>query len=213
MSKPSVDYSLYLVTEAYHPSEHDHYFHKIDDALRGGVTLLQFREKEASSKQLFEIAGQLRGMAKLYQVPFIVNDRVDVALAMNADGVHVGQDDLPAGVVRGLIGEERILGVSAATVEEAVRAEKDGADYLGVGAMFHTDSKKDASRTSIETLIAIRAAVSIPIVAIGGISAANIAELYPANVDGAAVISAILSQTNVQEAAERLREKTAFLNR
>lgn len=213
MSKPSIDYSLYLVTEPYRIDEHDHYFHKIDDALRGGVTLIQFREKEASSKQLFEIAGQLREMAKLYQVPFIINDRVDIALAMNADGVHVGQDDLSAGVVRGLIGEEKILGVSAATVEEAIRAEKDGADYLGVGAVFHTDSKKDASYTSLETLKAIREAVSIPIVAIGGISEKNIEKLYPAKVDGVAVISAILSQKNVQEAAERLLEKTAFFNR
>ncbi|WKB36510.1 thiamine phosphate synthase [Terrilactibacillus sp. S3-3] len=150
-----------------------------------------------------------------HQVPFIINDRVDIALAMNADGVHVGQDDLSAGVVRGLIGEEKILGVSAATVEEAIRAaeKKDGADYLGVGAVFHTDSKKDASYTSLETLKAIREAVSIPIVAIGGISEKNIEKLYPAKVDGVAVISAILSQKNVQEAAERLLEKTAFFNR
>ncbi|RYM02914.1 thiamine phosphate synthase [Sporolactobacillus sp. THM7-7] len=207
MSGSSVDYTLYLVTDPYNPSAHDRYFHKVADALRGGVTLLQLREKKASSKQLFELAGQLKDMAASYQVPLIINDRVDIALAVDADGVHVGQDDLPAGVVRGLIGPDKILGVSASTVEEAVQAEKDGADYLGVGAVFPTRSKADATSVSIETLGAIRQTVRIPIVAIGGIDEANVETLYPAGIDGIAVISAILSQKDVLGAAKALREK------
>ncbi|RYL88960.1 thiamine phosphate synthase [Sporolactobacillus sp. THM7-4] len=208
MSKPFVDYTLYLVTGPYKRSEHDHYFHQIDEALRGGITLLQLREKKASSKRLFEIAGQLKTMADLYQVPLIINDRVDIALAMNAAGVHVGQDDLPAGTVRGLIGKEKILGVSASTVEEAVRAEKDGADYLGVGAMFPTKSKSDATSTSLETLEAIRRAVHIPIVAIGGITEANVDTLYSSGINGIAVISAILSQKDVLASTKQLRKKS-----
>ncbi|WP_010631121.1 thiamine phosphate synthase [Sporolactobacillus vineae] len=201
-----IDYSLYLVSDPYDPAAPDRYFNRIRDALRGGTTLLQFREKKASSKQLLNIAATLKKLAGPFHVPLIINDRVDLALAVDADGVHVGQNDLPARVVRRLIGSEKIVGVSAATVAEAVQAEADGADYLGVGSIFPTRSKADATVTSIDELKAIRRAVHIPIVAIGGIDRANLRRLDPADIDGIAVISAILSQQDVTGAAKKLKE-------
>jgi thiamine-phosphate pyrophosphorylase len=211
MSRLPIDYSLYLVSDPYDPANPDRYFERIRDALRGGTTLLQFREKKATSKQLFTIAKALKKLAEPFHVPLIINDRVDLALAVDADGVHVGQDDLPAQVVRRLIGDDKIVGVSAATVAEAAQAEADGADYLGVGSVFPTRSKSDATATSIEELKAIRQTVHIPIVAIGGINEVSLRQLDPADIDGIAVISAILSQQDVTGAAKKL--KKSFLQR
>lgn len=209
MYNPGIDFSLYLVTGSFDSIEPEHYYRRIDDALRGGVTLLQLREKEATSKQLYLMAKRLKNMTDSYHIPLIINDRADIALAVNADGVHVGQNDLPASSVRKLIGRDKIIGVSAATVEEAVRAEKDGADYLGVGAIFPTRSKQDATAASMSTLKAIRQAVRIPIVAIGGINISNIDLFDPEDINGVAVISAILSQKDVFGAAHGLKEKTS----
>ncbi|TCP24513.1 thiamine-phosphate diphosphorylase [Scopulibacillus darangshiensis] len=203
----NIDYSLYLVTEAYREGYRSEYLKKVRQALQGGVNVLQFREKNASSLRQFELAKALKDMSQSFHVPFIINDRVDIALAVNADGVHVGQEDLPAEDVRRLIGPDKLLGVSAATVEEAVKAERDGADYLGVGSVFQTGSKGDATLIEMDEIARIRQEVTIPIVAIGGINAENVKRLPERHADGIAVISAILSAADPKGAAEQLKEQ------
>ena len=178
----------------------------VRESLDGGVTFLQLREKDLDDEAFFEEAMELQDMAREYGVPFVVNDNVDIALRMDADGVHVGQSDMEAGDVRALLGPDKILGVSAQTVEQAVLAEKRGADYLGVGAVFPTGSKDDADDVSHETLKAICDAVSIPVVAIGGITLQNTPELAGSGICGIAVISAIYAQNDIKEAASELKE-------
>lgn len=180
----------------------------VRESLDGGVTFLQLREKDLDDERFYEEAVELQAMAKEYGVPFVVNDNVDIALRMGADGVHVGQSDMEAGDVRALLGPDKILGVSAQTVEQAVLAEKRGADYLGVGAVFPTGSKDDAIDVSFETLKAICSAVSIPVVAIGGITLQNTPELAGSGICGIAVISAIYGQTDIREAASSLKKVT-----
>ncbi len=141
----------------------------VEKAIKGGCTVVQLREKHCSSREFYQAAVNIREITRKYQVPLIINDRVDIALAIDADGVHVGQSDLPASVVRSIIGEDKIVGVSAAKVSEAEQAVKDGADYLGVGAMFPTDTKTDARPVTMEELRAIRSAADVPIVVIGGL--------------------------------------------
>ena len=180
----------------------------VRESLDGGVTFLQLREKDLDDERFYEEAVELQAMAKEYGVPFVVNDNVDIALRMDADGVHVGQSDMEAGDVRALLGPDKILGVSAQTVEQAVLAEKRGADYLGVGAVFPTGSKDDAIDVSFDTLKAICSAVSIPVVAIGGITLQNTPELAGSGICGIAVISAIYGQTDIKEAASSLKRVT-----
>jgi len=180
----------------------------VEKALKGGATFVQLREKELDPGKFIEEAKEIKELCKKYHVPFVVNDNVDIAMAVDADGVHVGQKDMEAGKVRDLIGRDKILGVSAQTVEQAVLAEQRGADYLGVGAVFHTGSKADAEYVSFETLKAICRAVSIPVVAIGGISRDNVMELAGSGICGIAVISAIFAQPDIEEAAAQLRELT-----
>jgi thiamine-phosphate pyrophosphorylase len=180
----------------------------VRESLDGGVSFLQLREKELDEDRFYEEAVELQAMAGEYGVPFVVNDNVDIALRMDADGVHVGQSDMEAGDVRALLGPDKILGVSAQTVEQAVLAEKRGADYLGVGAVFPTGSKDDAEDVSYETLKAICEAVSIPVVAIGGITLENTPELGGSGICGIAVISAIYGQKDIKAAASRLRKAT-----
>ena len=181
----------------------------VRESLDGGVTFLQLREKDLDDVSFYEEAVKLQEMAKEYGVPFVVNDNVEIAVRMNADGVHVGQSDMEAGDVRALIGPDKILGVSAQTVEQAVLAEKRGADYLGVGAVFPTGSKDDAVEVTHETLKEICDAVSIPVVAIGGITYENIHELAGTGICGIAVISAIYAQDHIREAAAALKKVTA----
>ena len=180
----------------------------VRDSLEGGVTFLQLREKNLDEEHFYEEAVRLQAMAAEYDVPFVINDNVDIAIRRNADGVHVGQNDMEAGDVRALIGPDKILGVSAQTVEQALLAEKRGADYLGVGAVFPTGSKDDADDVSHETLKAICEAVSIPVVAIGGITRENTPQLAGSGIAGIAVISAIYAQENIREAAASLRNIT-----
>ncbi|MCR5627221.1 MAG: thiamine phosphate synthase [Lachnospiraceae bacterium] len=180
----------------------------VKESLEGGVTFLQLREKNLDDEAFYNEAVELQKLAQDYKVPFVVNDNVDIAVRMNADGVHVGQSDMEAGDVRALIGPDKILGVSAQTVEQALRAEERGADYLGVGAVFPTGSKDDADDVSFETLKAICKAVSIPVVAIGGITRENTIELKGSGVCGIAVISAIYGQKNIKEATALLKETT-----
>lgn len=197
---------LYLVTDSDILEGRD-FYNCIEEALKGGVTILQLREKDASGKEFLERAIKLRELTKKYNVKFIINDRVDIAMVCNADGVHVGQSDIPANKVRELIGEDKIVGVSARTVEEALIAKENSADYLGVGAMFTTTTKLDAKSVSIEKLKEIKKAVDLPIVAIGGLSLNNIDKLKVCNVDGYAVVSAILGAPNIKLECEKWIEK------
>ena len=197
---------FYLVTDSDILRGRD-FYNSIEEALKGGVTMLQLREKNASGKEFLEKAVKLRELTKKYNVKFIINDRVDIAMLCDADGVHVGQSDIPANKVRELIGEDKIVGVSARTVEEALTAKENGADYLGVGAMFTTRTKLDAKSVSIEKLKEIKELIKLPVVAIGGLSLSNIDKLKECNVDGYAVVSAILGAENIKLECEKWIEK------
>ena len=199
---------LYAVTDRHWLGERTLY-EVVRDSLDGGVTFLQLREKNLDEDSFYEEAVRLQAMAREYKVPFVINDNVEIAVRMHADGVHVGQDDMEAGNVRALIGPDKILGVSAQTVEQAVLAEQQGADYLGVGAVFPTASKDDAVDVPFETLKAICEAVTIPVVAIGGITLENTPELAGTGICGIAVISAIYAQKDIREAASALKKVTA----
>ena len=198
---------LYAVTDR-HWLDGRTLYEVVRESLDGGVTFLQLREKELDDETFYQEAVELQKMAREYGVPFVVNDNVDIAVKMDADGVHVGQSDMEAGDVRALIGPDKILGVSAQTVEQALLAEERGADYLGVGAVFPTGSKDDAEEVSFETLKAICEAVSIPVVAIGGITFENTKELAGSGICGIAVISAIYAQKDIKEATAALKKET-----
>lgn len=178
---------------------------QVEKCLQGGATFVQLREKELDGEHFLEEAESLKGLCRKYRVPFVINDNVDIALAVDADGVHVGQSDMEAGDVRKMLGPDKIIGVSAQTVEQAVRAQERGADYLGVGAVFPTGSKSDADEVSHETLKAICKAVDIPVIAIGGISRKNVMELSGSGICGIAVISAIFAQPDIEKATKELR--------
>lgn len=178
---------------------------QVEDALKGGVTCVQLREKVLEKEKFLEEALEMKKLCTKYQIPFIINDNVEIALKCKADGIHVGQSDMEAGNVRKLAGEHMIIGVSVRTVEEAVAAEKVGADYLGVGAMFPTSTKLDAADVSYETLKEICSTVTIPVVAIGGINKNNIQELAGTGVDGIALVSAIFAVENIEETCRELK--------
>ena len=178
---------------------------QLREALEAGVTLVQLREKDLEEGAFLEEAKQIKELTDAYGVPLIINDRVDIALACGAAGVHVGQEDLDAGTVRELLGPDRILGVTAKTVEQAERAEQAGADYLGSGAVFGSSTKKNAKPMTIEQLRQITSAVSIPVVAIGGIHAENIDQLAGTGIAGAAVVSGIFGARDIGAAVRSLR--------
>lgn len=210
MKKP-IDYSLYLVTDR--PCLNNQTLEKaVEQAILGGVTLVQLREKNLDSRAFFEQALNIKAICQKYNVPLLINDRVDIAQAVDADGVHVGQSDLPCSIVRQILGKGKIIGVSARSVEQAIQAKQDGADYLGVGAMFTTTTKADANTVTIETLATIRQAVDLPVVAIGGINVDTLPalrrQLAKANtrIDGVAVVSAILANDHPQLAAQTLKQ-------
>ena len=171
---------------------------QVEQALRGGATCIQLREKELADEVFLAEAFEIKALCKRYNIPFIINDNINVAIECGADGIHVGQHDMAALDVRNRIGEDMILGVSVQTVEQAVLAEKSGADYLGVGAVFSTSTKLDADAVSHETLKAICAAVSIPVVAIGGISKHNLHKLRGTGIDGVALVSAIFAVADIE---------------
>lgn len=179
-------------------------YEQVESALQGGVTCVQLREKQLEDGEFLKEALRLRELCRRYRVPFIVNDRVELALRCGADGVHVGQSDMRAENVRKLIGSERIVGVSARTVEQAKEAEQAGADYLGVGAVFATATKADAGPVSRDELGRICAAVSIPVVAIGGIGRKNILQLSGSGIDGVALVSAIFSAKDIETECREL---------
>lgn len=178
---------------------------QVEEALRGGASCVQLREKALDEAALLEEAREIGALCRRHGVPFLVDDNVDVALACGADGVHVGQEDMAAGEVRRRIGDDRILGVSVHTVQEALKAVQDGADYLGVGAMFPTSTKADAEGVPKEELEAICRAVDVPVVAIGGISRDNILQLACTGVAGVALVSAIFGARDILKACRELR--------
>lgn len=201
------DLLLYAVTDRSWLGDHTLY-EQVEEALKGGATFIQLREKELDDEAFLAEAIEIQNLCRQYNVPFVINDNVEIARKMNADGVHVGQSDMEAGNVRAILGKDKILGVSVQTVAQAVLAEQRGADYLGVGAVFHTGSKADAEDVSHKTLQNICAAVNIPVVAIGGIGKHNVLELKGSGIDGIAVISAIFAAEDIQKATAELKALT-----
>jgi len=178
----------------------------VEESIKGGVDIIQLREKNISTKEYIELALKVKEVTKKYGIPLIINDRVDVALACDADGVHVGNDDMPVHIARRILGKNKIVGASASTVEEALMKEREGADYIGAGSVFPTISKGDAGEPiGLDTLKKIKKAVSIPVVAIGGINEENIGDVIRTGVDGIAVISAIYLKEDIYDAAKRLK--------
>ena len=183
-------------------------YEEVEPAIQGGVTFVQLREKRLEETAFLKEAQEIQKLCKKYHVPFVINDNVEIAARIHADGVHIGQSDMEVKKARERLGNERIIGVSAQTVEQAVRAESDGADYLGVGAVFPTGSKADAVEVDHQTLREICRAAQIPVIAIGGITKDNVKELKDSGICGIAVISAIFAEKDTKEAARSLKEKT-----
>lgn len=198
---------LYAVTDRTWLSGESLY-EQVEKAIKGGVTFVQLREKNLDEESFLKEALEIQKLCRQNNIPFIINDNVEIARKINADGVHVGQSDMKAGNVRAILGGDKILGVSAQTVEQALLAEKEGADYLGVGAVFQTGSKADAEAVSLETLKEICSAVNIPVVAIGGIGAGNVSKLKNSGISGIAVISAIFAAKDIVSETENLKELT-----
>lgn len=204
--KPKIDYSIYLVTDRDLMST-ETLEEAVEKAIIGGCTLIQLREKDCSSLDFYNTAVKVKEITDKHNIPLIINDRVDIALAVDAAGVHVGQSDIPAAIVRKVIGNDKILGVSTGSVNEALEAEKNGADYLGVGAMYSTGTKKDADSTSMNELRKIRENVSIPIVVIGGINKDRVKDFKGIGIDGLAIVSAIIAKEDITTAAKELKNE------
>ncbi len=197
-----IDLSLYLVTD--NSDDVEKFLNTIEEGIKGGVTVVQIREKTADTLDFYNLALQVKEITKKYDIPLIINDRVDVALAIDADGVHVGQSDMPCDITRKLIGPDKILGVSAATIDEAKKAEIDGADYIGTGAVFPTKTKDDAPSVTKQELKEIVESINIPVVAIGGITLDNANQLTDTGIAGLSVVSAIMSSENPKKSSEKL---------
>ena len=201
--KPDMNYTLYLCTDRRLMTT-DTLEEAVELAIQGGVTVVQLREKDCTSREFYEEAEKVKAITDAYEIPLLINDRLDIALAVGADGVHLGQTDIPVWAARDILGADKIVGATANTLEKAEEAWKSGADYLGVGDVFGTSTKADTSHVTLEELAAIKKQVEIPVVAIGGINAENISSLKATGVDGAAVISAILAKRDITAAAETL---------
>jgi thiamine-phosphate pyrophosphorylase len=201
-----VDYSVYLVTDRGILGGRD-LLKAVEDAIIGGASLIQLREKDISSRDFYNLAVKMKEVVNSYGVPLIINDRLDIALAVNADGLHIGQDDMPLKIARQILGPEKIIGYSVSSLEEALFGEKNGADYLGAGPVYMTGSKADAGLPiGLTSLKAIKERVSIPVVAIGGVGISNIADVKQTGVDGVSVISAILGSQDITEAARSIAD-------
>lgn len=199
------DTSLYFITDSTGFSEEE-FLQRVECALQGGVSLLQLREKKGSTREYIELAEKVHALAKQYSVPLIIDDRLDVAMAIDAEGVHLGQSDMPVMTARKLWGEDKIIGATAKTVEQAVEAYEQGADYLGVGAIFPTTTKVKTILTSVDTLRDICNAVAIPVNAIGGLNKNNIDILQGVPIAGICVVSAVMKADDPKRAAEELRD-------
>ena len=182
-------------------------YDQVESAIEGGATFIQLREKNLDEADFLSEAKEIQKLCREYKVPFVINDNVEIAAQIDADGVHVGQSDMEAGDVRKRLGPDKIIGVSAQTVEQALKAQEHGADYLGVGAVFPTGSKADATEVSHQTLKEICEAVDIPVIAIGGITKENVSELKESGICGIAVISAIFAQKDIRKAATELKQR------
>lgn len=198
----NLDLSLYLVTDK--SDDVEKFLKTIEEGIKGGVSVVQIREKTADTLDFYNLALKVKEITTKYDVPLIINDRVDVALAIDAEGVHVGQSDMPCDVTRKLVGPDKIVGVSAATIDEAKKAEKDGADYIGSGAVFPTATKDDAPKITKKDLKEIVNSINIPVVAIGGITLENAHELSDTGIAGLSVVSAIMSSDNPKKSSEEL---------
>ena len=201
---------LYFITDSSFCSEEE-FLTRVENALKGGVTLLQLREKDKSTREYIDIAKKVHTITKKYSVPLIIDDRIDVAMAMGAEGVHLGQSDMPVDIARKILGEDYIIGATAKTVEQATEAYKKGADYLGVGAIYPTTTKVKTVLTSTSTLSDICNAVPIPVNAIGGLNKDNIGILNGINISGICAVSAIMKADSPQTAAKELKEATLKL--
>lgn len=199
------NYSLYLVTDR-SLLKGRNLVELIEESILGGVSIVQLREKDCSSLEFYNLAKEVKIITDKYDVPLIINDRIDIAQAINASGVHLGQSDIPCSIARKILPKDMIIGVSAHNLEEGLKAVKDGADYLGCGAVFSTSTKKDVTLLSYEGLKEITSHINIPIVAIGGINENNIMNLKGSGIDGIAVVSAILGKDEVKKASEELVE-------
>ncbi|MFL0197892.1 thiamine phosphate synthase [Clostridium sp. WILCCON 0269] len=201
-----LDYSLYLVTDRSFLKEK--LLHEaVEEAILGGVTMVQLREKDASTRDFYRQALEVKKITEIYKIPLIINDRLDIAQAVDAEGVHLGQSDMPLTTARNILGRDKIIGISVGNVEEALEAEKNGADYVGIGTVFFTGTKKDIDTPiGIEVLEKICNSINIPAVAIGGINENNFKEVLSTGVDGISVISAILGKDDIKIAAEALRK-------
>ncbi|WP_287822916.1 thiamine phosphate synthase [Clostridium sp.] len=204
------NYSLYLVT--------DRRFLKgrplkkvVEDSIKGGVTIVQVREKDVSTREFYKVALEVKEITDKYNVPLIINDRIDIAQAVDAAGVHLGQDDMSLKLARNILGKDKIIGISVGTIEEARKAEKDGADYVGIGAIFFTGSKKDIDTPiGISGLNEIVKNINIPSVAIGGVNRENLSEVMKTGTNGAAVISAILGYDDIEKASKELSSSSSY---
>lgn len=199
-----VDYSLYLVTDRGILKGRD-LFRAVEDAIKGGVTLVQLREKDISSRDFYHIALKIKEVVHYHHIPLIINDRLDIALAADADGLHIGQDDLPLKIARKLLGPGKILGYSVSNAEEARFGEQNGADYLGAGTVYPTGSKADIGELiGADGLHNIKQSVSIPVVGIGGIGMSNLEEVKASGIDGISLISAILGSDDIEGTSRSL---------
>ena len=204
------DSSMYFITDSTNYSEEE-FLYRVEHALMGGITLLQLREKDKSTREYMDLAEKVHTLTKKYNVPLIIDDRVDVALAIDAEGVHVGQSDMPVSTARKLMGDDKIVGATTKTVEQAVEAYAQGADYLGVGAIYPTTTKVKTVLTSTETLGNICSAVPIPVNAIGGLNKDNIDVLKGIPIAGICVVSAIMKADDPKQAAIELQARAKEL--
>ena len=203
-----IDTSLYFITDSTFMCEEE-FLKKVEEAIRGGVTLLQLREKDKTTREYIDIAKKVHKITKKYNIPLIIDDRVDVAIAVNAEGVHLGQSDMPVCIARKILGKDKIIGATAKTVEQAIEAYENGADYLGVGAIYPTTTKVKTVITSVEMLDKICRSVPIPVNAIGGLNKDNIGILKGVDIAGICVVSAIMKAENPKKAVEDLKEATS----
>lgn len=204
MDKKNIDYTLYFVTDR-ELMHCDSVERCVELAVKGGASVVQLREKDITSREFYETALRVHEVTKAAGIPLIINDRLDICMAVDAEGVHLGQKDIPCAEARKILGSEKLIGVSAARVDEAIKAQADGADYLGVGAVFATSTKTNTRPVTPEIIRSIRAAVDIPFVIIGGINSRNIAQLSGLGFNGAAVVSAVAASDDITAAAREMR--------
>lgn len=209
MEKAHTDYSLYLCTDRTCIGDRN-FYEIVEQAIQGGCTVVQLREKNCSTREFVQVAKDIKTLTDKYNIPLIINDRIDICLAVDAQGVHLGQQDMRVAEARKLLGDKKIIGCSAHNVEEALEAEKEGADYLGVGAVFATATKKDTVATSVDTLKKICHKVSLPVVAIGGVKESNVKLLRDTGIAGVAVVSAVMAAKEPKQAAETIRKNLSI---